>query len=136
MTKFDDLLAGQQVRKHRKRPSHLEDKLQMACVRWFELQYNQYAIYLHHSPNGGYRTPAEASIFKSMGTRAGFPDLLLFLPNQYYCFMGIELKVGNNKQSPAQLQMQQAFESVGAKYVVVRSLDEFMDVVDTYMRMR
>lgn len=33
-----------------------------------------------HVPNGGYRTPAEAQAFFSMGTRSGVADIILLLP--------------------------------------------------------
>lgn len=43
------------------------------------LQKNK-KFFAAHIPNGGYRTPAEAQIFKSMGVRAGMADIILLLP--------------------------------------------------------
>lgn len=56
---------------------HIEEDMQVECVKWFGYQYPQYFVLLHHSPNGGYRNSREAGRFKAMGTRAGFPDLVL-----------------------------------------------------------
>ncbi len=52
-----------------------EDRLQIACVRWFRIQYPEHLI--HHSPNGGKRNAIEAKKFKDMGVVAGFPDLFI-----------------------------------------------------------
>lgn len=71
---------------------HLEDKLQKACVKWFDYTYPKYRLTLHHSPNGGKRNSIEAAKFKQMGVRAGFPDLILLIPNKFYPFCGVELK--------------------------------------------
>lgn len=110
-----------------------EDDLQRACVCWFDLQYPQYRLRLHHSPNGGKRNAIEAAKFKQMGVRAGFPDLLLLIPNKYYPFMGIELKTKTGRQSDHQKAYQKEFDSIGAKYVVCRSLEEFIEVVNGYL---
>ena len=75
-----------------------------------------------------------ASKFKQMGVRAGFPDLILLIPNRFYPFCGIELKAKTGRQSENQKAYQKEFESIGAKYVVVRSLDEFIKVVDNYLK--
>ena len=37
-----------------------------------------------HTPNGGYRSPVEAGTLKSMGTRAGIPDLALLRDGKLY----------------------------------------------------
>ena len=71
---------------------HLEDKLQKACVKWFDYAYPKYRLTLHHSPNGGKRNSIEAAKFKQMDVRAGFPDLVLLIPNKFYPFCGVELK--------------------------------------------
>lgn len=130
--KYDDFLKQEQTSKPRRRPRHLEDELQIACVQWFDMQYHDISRYLHHSPNGGKRSKVEAAIFKAMGVRAGFPDLLLFYPGKFYHMMGIELKAGKGRQSEAQKEYQELFERIGAKYAVVRSLDEFIKIVKNY----
>ena len=59
---------------------HKEDDLQMACVRWFDLQFSVLSWALFHVPNGGFRNRHEAARFKAMGVRSGVPDLLLLIP--------------------------------------------------------
>lgn len=112
---------------------HLEDFLQKACVQWFDLKYPKLKLRLHHSPNGGKRNAIEAAKFKQMGVRAGFPDLILLIPNRFYPFCGVELKTRTGRQSEHQKDYQKEFESIGAKYVVCKSLDEFIKVVTDYL---
>lgn len=113
---------------------HEEERLQIACVKWFDLQYPEYRMMMHHSPNGGYRTAAEARIFKAMGTRAGFPDLVLLRPKNGFSLLGIEMKTDKGKLSGYQKEYQEFFQKNGMEYKVVRNLDEFMAIVTDWMK--
>ena len=119
-------------RTHRPQHHH-EDTLQKACVAWFDYTHKDLSLYLHHSPNGGFRNASEAAKFKAMGVRAGFPDLVLLVPRGKCPFLAIELKYGRNGQSERQKAYQKALEAVGARYVVVRSVEEFKKVVEEYL---
>ena len=114
---------------------HLEEDIQTACVRWFGYQYPQYATLLHHSPNGGFRNTREAARFKAMGTRAGVADLMLFLPRKGFHALFIEMKTPSksSNQSPLQKAWQEAVEKQGYKYVVCRSFDQFVEIIEGYV---
>lgn len=112
---------------------HIEDELQKSCIRWFDYKYPKLKLRLHHSPNGGKRNLIEAAKFKEMGVRAGFPDLIFLVPNKQYPFMGIELKTSKGKLSEYQKEYQREFVQMGARYVVCRSVDEFMNEIDDYI---
>lgn len=88
---------------------------------------------MFHIPNGGHRSAAEASIFKGLGVRSGVADLILAVPNKHHPYLAIEMKAGKGKQSEHQKNWQQAAESVEAKYVVVNSLELFMETVNEYL---
>lgn len=120
--------------KTRKHQGNAEDDLQMQCVRWFRLQYPQLARLLHHSPNGGRRDAREGARFKQMGTQAGFPDLILLVASQGYHALLLELKTRTGRQQDSQKEYQQLAEAQGYRYVVIRSLEAFMDEVNTYMK--
>ena len=113
--RFDELKRLYAAPRTRRPQHHHEDSLQKACVAWFDHAYPELSLYLHHSPNGGFRNASEAAKFKAMGVRAGFPDLVLLVPRGKRPFLAIELKYGRNGQS------------------VVRSLEEFCQVVDEYL---
>lgn len=112
---------------------HLEDQLQMSCVQYFDLKYRRIARLLHHSPNGGKRDAREAARFKAMGVRAGFPDLLLLYPSHNCHFLAMELKSEKGKQSPYQKEYQSLIEAVGGRYIIIRTLDQFIQEVNNYL---
>lgn len=112
---------------------HREDRLQTSCVRWFDLQYPEYRLLLHHSPNGGFRTEAEGRVFKAMGTRAGFPDLILLLPRHGFTALAIEFKTDKGQQRETQKVWQRVAEVNGIRYLIVRSFDEFYKVINEYL---
>lgn len=113
---------------------HLEDSLQKRCVMWFSLQYREYAKLLHHSPNGGKRNAIEAAKFKAMGVRAGFPDLILCIARQGYHGLFVELKTAKGRQSDNQKYYQAVLEEQGYKYVVIRSIEDFIATINDYMQ--
>ena len=112
----------------------VEDRLQIGCVRWFSLAYGDYARLLHHSPNGGHRNVMEAAKFKQMGVRAGYPDLTLLVPRKGFHALFIEMKTPKGKQSEHQREYQKELEEQGYKYIICRSVEEFIKQVDDYMR--
>lgn len=119
--------------KTRKRQGHSEDDLQMQCVRWFRLQFPQLARLLHHSPNGGRRDAREGARFKLMGTQPGFPDLILLVPSKGYHALMVELKTRTGRQQESQKEYQRLIEEQGYKYLIVRTLEQFQQEVNTYL---
>lgn len=115
---------------------HIEENMQMNCVRWFELQYGSLARKLHHSPNGGRRDAREGARFKRMGTRAGFPDLGLYIARHGYHGLFIEMKADKGVQTPSQKQWQRMLESEGYAYRICRDFYEFKDIVEWYLSYR
>lgn len=113
---------------------HNEDRLQIGCVRWFGYQYPQFALLLHHSPNGGYRTASEGAKFKAMGTRAGFADLVLLLPRGIYHALFVEMKTEKGRQTALQKQWQDAVEKQGYKYEICRSFGDFINIITNYIK--
>lgn len=58
---------------------HKESDTQIACVRWFRLQYPRLAMLLISIPNGGRRDVITGKILKAEGAVAGASDLILLL---------------------------------------------------------
>lgn len=123
-----------------------EHQLQCACVRWFAYQHPELNGLLFAIPNGSYRSKATAGKLKAEGVVAGVADLILLVPkyNTYAYFGGemtlsyhalcIEMKTAKGRQSPEQHEWQAKVEEKGYRYAVCRSLDEFMAVVNGYLR--
>jgi len=110
---------------------NLEHDLQVACIRWFKHQYPQLLIYA--IPNGGARSAATGAMLKAEGVRAGVPDLFLATARGSFHGLYIELKVGKNKSSEAQIDIQERLRCEGYKVVVCYTLESFINEINTYL---
>lgn len=128
---FDEMVALQGVK--RRKPRELEHKLQCQLVKWFRLQYPHLKHALFSVPNGGKRDKVTAAKMKEEGQLSGVSDLILLVNNGQYGALLIEVKTKDGCQSDNQKEWQRAIEKGGYKYVIVRSLEEFMDVIKEYI---
>jgi hypothetical protein len=103
-------------------PVRAEEQLQRVVVQLLAIYEARGLLAYCHVPSGGYRTPAEAGVFKSMGVRRGVPDLLLWTP--FGRSFGIELKAGRGKLSDVQVLWRSTLESLGHRVYVCWSVDE------------
>ena len=110
-----------------------EAQLQSACVTWFRYQYPKLSLLLVAVPNGGSRNKIEAANLKRQGVVSGVADLILFIPNNTYSGLCIEMKYGNGKQSDNQSEWQKAVESQNYKYIICRSFDKFKTEIENYL---
>ena len=116
-----------------------EHNIQCACVRWFNYQWPEYRGLLFAVPNGGARSKATAGKLKAEGVVAGVADLILLVPFlqecvQYFNGLCIEMKTSKGKQSQEQKDWECKVRGQGYEYRVIRSLDEFIEVVDSYLK--
>ena len=116
--------------------THAESILQRNCVTWFRLQYRAHALLLFAVPNGGRRNAKEAAIMRAEGVTPGVADLILLEPRGGFGALCIEMKTTGrySRQSVSQRVWQSAAEDFGNRYVVVRTFEEFQEVVGDYMR--
>lgn len=78
---------------------------------------------VHNNP----KNPIDGNRLKAQGMVAGVSDMMfLRYDKPPLC---IEFKVGDNSQQRVQKLWQAVAESTGAEYVVVRSLDEFKELI-------
>lgn len=109
-----------------------EHQLQVSCVKWFRLQYRGKIIYA--IPNGGQRNKIVAAKLKAEGVASGVPDLHIPIANRFYHGLYIEMKVKPNSPTDPQKEMMNQLQANGYKCSVCYSLDEFMDIVNEYMK--
>lgn len=102
-------------------------------MQWFSYQYPKLRLVCFAVPNGGKRNAKEAAIMKSEGVTAGVADMLLLTPRGKYGALCIEFKTDDGEQSESQKVWQRAAEENGNKYVIVRSLEEFIKAVTEYL---
>ncbi len=118
--------------------THEESQLQRDCVAWFRMQYPSRALLLFAVPNGGGRSPIEAAILKGEGVVAGVADLILLEARGNYGALCIEMKTPkkSSKQNPNQKLWQEVAEKAGNAYVVVRTFEQFQDLVRSYFALK
>lgn len=105
-----------------------ENYLQKKCFAYFLERYPSEGGLLFHVPNEARRSFSNAMLMKSMGVTAGVSDFIYFTPRgRVVC---IELKTETGRQSESQKQWQRAVESVGIRYVLVRSFYEFVALIE------
>ena len=131
---FDELMAANKKAATRKRPSSEEHHIQVACVRWFSLQYPQYRGRLFAVPNGGRRDATTAAKLKAEGVVPGVADLILLKSNRQFGALLIEMKTEKGRQRESQKKWQEIITSDGEyKYVVCHSFDEFKKEIEEYL---
>lgn len=112
---------------------YLESNTQCSCVQWFAYSYPKLRPLLFAVPNGGYRNPIEANRLIKEGVTAGVADVLLLYPSSGYNGLCIEFKTAKGRQAIAQKQWQKAVESVGYKYIICHTLEEFINLIKSYI---
>lgn len=117
-----------------------EHDIQCACVKWFAYAHPELRGLLFAVPNGGARSKATAGHLKAEGVVAGVADLIMMVPrieegcrNMWHALC-IEMKKKGGYQSPEQKEWQKKVETHGYKYAVCRSLDEFIDAIENYLK--
>lgn len=130
---FDELLAAMNA-DTRKRPADEEHRTQCACVRWFNAKYPKLRGRLFAVPNGGRRDATTAAKLKAEGVVPGVSDLVLLRSNRNHGALLIEMKTPQGRQSDSQKGWERIVCAEGEyKYVVCRSLEDFMREVDSYL---
>jgi hypothetical protein len=133
---FEQMLAsgaGGGNKAARRHPSDEEHRIQCACVRWYRYQYPKMHHNLFAVPNGGWREKATAGKMKAEGVLSGVADLILLKSNAHYGALLIEMKTRTGRQADTQRQWQALIEADGYKYVICRSLEDFIREVRTYL---
>jgi len=116
---------------------HREHSLQIAVAHMLTVVLDPSLTWWSSIDHGvGRLGPAEAGIRKRRGVKPGLPDVLIMtklLPlgtrSMYPSVIGIELKVGKGKLSPAQIEVQDAWRLMGHGYYVATSLEEVQEIL-------
>lgn len=116
-------------------------RLQSACVKLFRYQYSEYKDLLFAIPNGLpiFDKELRVKIYNRLnreGLKAGVPDLFLALPRCIYHGAFIEIKYDSDRLRKVQADMIRELESENYKCIIVRSLDEFIEEINEYMRIK
>lgn len=113
-----------------------EKRIQMECVAEFQRLHPDLAAkgLLFHIPNERAGQRGSAQPPDRMGMVPGVSDLILFVPRKGYGALCIEMKTPEGEQSPAQKRWEQTVSEVGYKYVVCRTIEDFVREVNRYLK--
>lgn len=102
-----------------------EEKLQQQIFTWHwntMPQERGLLFMVHNTP----KNAIDGARLKSIGLVKGVSDIVYLKPGGIPIF--IELKTDRGRQSPEQIQWQRKIQSVGYRYEIVRSLEEFKNL--------
>ena len=110
----------------------LEQALQRAVVEHLQWRARD-GVWWCHIPNGGWRSPVEAKIFKALGVVAGAPDLLIVADGRAYF---LELKAPHGRISDAQHKCHQALWAAGVSVAVADNIDQALELLEGWQILR
>ena len=104
-----------------------EAKLQQQCFMWHWNTYPSERGRLWMQYNNP-KNAAHGAVLKGMGLVNGVADMAYLAKDGKPVF--IEFKIDKGRQSDAQKWWQGVVESVGAKYFIVRTFEDFKDIIN------
>lgn len=118
-----------------------EAKIQADCVLWMHNERPEtrglYFCVNNENSRSKYESKARQLMSgaqrKAIGVVAGVSDTILLIPRGGFHGLCVEFKTDIGRQSAAQVEWQGKVEAQGYRYVVVRSLAEFKEVVNGYL---
>ncbi len=134
---------GDWMHTERQKPTqHGESNLQRECVKWFRREHPDLALLLNSVPNGARVKRSQAQVLIAEGLTKGVADLELNVARGGFHGLKIEMKReyedadGHRRktyQEPEQRAWQAAVEAEGYRYEVVRTREEFVELITGYL---
>jgi hypothetical protein len=90
-------------------------------------------LFAFHYPAGGWRSPVEAAIFKSLGVVAGVPDLLILYQGRLYA---LELKTVHGRLTATQSETQERMRAAGATVTTAGGIDAALECLEAWGLLR
>jgi hypothetical protein len=115
-----------------------ESDFQAAAARYLD----HLQVLWNHCPNGGMRDSNRqraqkiGAQLKREGVKAGFPDVAIYEPRGKFFGLFIELKVEGKKPRPNQIKWLSDLKKRGYFVNHTDSLDEFIEIVDNYLKIK
>jgi len=109
-----------------------EFDLQKGCVKWLAMQHPKVLFWANTIESKS--SAITGAKHKAMGQKAGVPDLLIAEPNGVYCGLFIEFKSPTGVVRKEQKAILDALAERQYATHVVRSFEQFMETVNTYLK--
>jgi len=110
-----------------------EDRLQMAFMRWVQLQYPKLRDFIFHIPNGGKMSVITGSRLKAMGVKSGVADVLFMFKTPDFGGLWLEFKTPKGRQSDTQKVFEELAHIAHYDYQLVRTFDEATEAFKRYL---
>lgn len=112
--------------------SYPEHAIQVAICHYLDLM----KVPFFAIPNGGKRPDRTGKRLVQEGMKSGVADLFLMIPNKIFHGLFIEVKSATGRQQPSQKDFEKITFDSGYCYEVVRSLDDLINCLETYKKIR
>ena len=117
-----------------------EDSVHLRIAQWLDLMLPPGSVW-HHSPNEGNRHVAFKVKQKRMGTKAGWPDIEIFVPGDQTLSgaslsIFIEVKGRKGKATTAQAHIADKLELAGCYWQLCRSVDQVHEFLEGLIKLR
>jgi hypothetical protein len=110
----------------------LEQELQKAVLEHLAWR-SAPEVFVFHYPAGGWRSPIEAAIFKSLGVVAGIPDILIIRAGRIFA---LELKTTHGSLTGTQIETQARMRAAGATVATAIELDAALEQLEQWDLLR
>jgi hypothetical protein len=90
-------------------------------------------LFVFHYPAGGWRSPIEAAIFKSLGVVAGVPDILIIHCGHVFA---LELKTTHGRLTQTQIETQMRMRAAGATVGTAIEIDAALEQLERWELLR
>ena len=107
--------------------SQSEGRIHQECYVWFHNTFPEYRGLLCYN-FGNSKNRIDGALNRSKGLQAGRADFTLYWSAD--CTVFIEMKDDHGRQSTAQMAWQRLVEARGFRYLVCRSIDDFIDIIN------
>lgn len=123
------------TKKRKKKPKNpfSETEIQKSFIRWVRIQPDIRLSWLHMIPNGSDVSIFRARIIGAEGLKPGVADISLPYPASGLHALYMEFKAPKRYQNKYQKFFQRWCEEHGYGYVVVKSLEEAIEAVTSYL---
>ena len=114
----------------------LEHQEQVKLFKWLDkaVAFIPQLAVAYAIPNAAKRSPRLGAYMKAEGLRSGVPDICIPAPSGDYCGLYIEMKIGKNKPTAAQLSWIEALRIVGHRVEVCYSEKAAIDIILDYFK--
>src|SRR5262249_19802389 len=114
---------------HRRQPEAQLQRAVLEHLRWRGVP----GLFVFHYPAGGWRSPVEAAILKSLGVIAGVPDVLIVYQGQLYA---LELKTVHRRLTATQAETQERLRAAGAIVATAVEIDAALERLEQWGLLR